>query len=620
MTFSPKRRKLAVRSLLAVLTVLLLLSGTAAMAAESGGMTTSRFDVTAQADRDHTFHITETITVDFTTEHHGILRYIPMDRQIYEIRNIRVAEYPKDVTWSSDEVEIRIGDADSVLLGVHTYTISYDMVCYRDDDKAMDYLSLNLLPVNWETTIASSSLSLTLPDPIDWNKLAVYAGSYGFSGTQDQFQTAVDGNTIVFTGTEIPARCGLTVSSDLPENYWSESMTYLQAHHSKLLIFLAVTGILSALMLLLWFLLGRDPHLVKPVEFNPPDGMTPLEIGYVIDGMADDTDFMSMILYFASKGYLEIRETKKKDDFELAKLKPIPSSEPDFAVTLFNGLFGHGDTVKTSKLPAKYGPTVDSARKQLMNHYSGADKKIFRSSAAIGTVVGFISMMVILFLPMLLSTTSGPETFLGVMLAFIGLLILLHAYGYRHSHSLSRTVIRSILGGFLVAAGALLSISSLLGLIPFWALLVFIAGIVIVTVSTVFMTSYTTKSAALQGRILGFRNFIRVAEYDQLKRLSDENPQYFYRILPYAAVMGLQTRWARKFTDIPLQAPDWYRHDGDFSYSAWWALHMVNDCCVHSVPESRSGGSSSSGGGYSGGFSGGGFSGGGFGGGGGGGW
>ena len=204
--------------------------------------------------------------------------------------------------------------------------------------------------------------------------------------------------------------------------------------------------------------------------------------------------------------------------------------------------------------------------------------------------------------------------------AFIGLLILLHAYGYRHSHSLSRTVIRSILGGFLVAAGALLSISSLLGLIPFWALLVFIAGIVIVTVSTVFMTSYTTKSAALQGRILGFRNFIRVAEYDQLKRLSDENPQYFYRILPYAAVMGLQTRWARKFTDIPLQAPDWYRHDGDFSYSAWWALHMVNDCCVHSVPESRSGGSSSSGGGYSGGFSGGGFSGGGFGGGGGGGW
>jgi uncharacterized membrane protein YgcG len=85
------------------------------------------------------------------------------------------------------------------------------------------------------------------------------------------------------------------------------------------------------------------------------------------------------------------------------------------------------------------------------------------------------------------------------------------------------------------------------------------------------------------------------------------------------------TRW--EGGPVRLEDPDgtkaytfWYRHDGDFSYSAWWALLMVNDCCVHSVPESRSGGSSSSGGGYSGGFSGGGFSGGGFGGGGGGGW
>lgn len=620
MTISPKCRKLAVRCLLALLAVLMLLSGTVALAEDSYGMSTSSFNVTVQADRDHTFHVTEIITVDFSTGHHGILRYIPMDRHIYEIRNIRVADYPVDLTWDSDEVEIRIGDADSVLIGVHTYTIDYDMVCYRDDDSASDFLSLNLLPVNWETSIGSSVLALTMPDPINWDEVAVYAGSYGVTGGQDRFQAALDGNTIVFTGSDIPSRCGLTISSDLPENYWSESKTYLEAHHNRLIAFLAATGILSALMLLLWFLFGRDPHMVKPVEFNPPDGMTPLEIGYVIDGMADDTDFMSMILYFASKGYLEIRDTKKKNDFELAKLKPIPPTEPNFAVTLFNGLFGHADTVKTSKLPAKYGPTVDSARKQLMNHYSGADKKILRSSAAIGTVVGFISMAVILCLPMLLSSHAGPWVFLGIALAFLGLMLLRRAYDYRHSHAVSRTVISSIIGGFLVASGALMNVSTLLGFIPLWALLVYIAGIVIVTVCTVFMTSYTTKSASLQGRILGFRNFIRAAEYNQLKLLSDENPQYFYRILPYAAVMGLQTRWARKFTDIPLEAPDWYRHDGDFSYSAWWALHMVNDCCVHSVPESRSTGSSSSGGGYSGGFSGGGFSGGGFGGGGGGGW
>ena len=283
MTISPKCRKLAVRCLLALLAVLMLLSGTVALAEDSYGMSTSSFNVTVQADRDHTFHVTEIITVDFSTGHHGILRYIPMDRHIYEIRNIRVADYPVDLTWDSDEVEIRIGDADSVLIGVHTYTIDYDMVCYRDDDSAADFLSLNLLPVNWETSIGSSVLALTMPDPINWDEVAVYAGSYGVTGGQDRFQAALDGNTIVFTGSDIPSRCGLTISSDLPENYWSESKTYLEAHHNRLIAFLAATGILSALMLLLWFLFGRDPHMVKPVEFNPPDGMTPLEIGYVID-------------------------------------------------------------------------------------------------------------------------------------------------------------------------------------------------------------------------------------------------------------------------------------------------------------------------------------------------
>ena len=56
MTISPKCRKLAVRCLLALLAVLLLLSGTVALAEDSYGMSTSSFNVTVQADRDHTFN------------------------------------------------------------------------------------------------------------------------------------------------------------------------------------------------------------------------------------------------------------------------------------------------------------------------------------------------------------------------------------------------------------------------------------------------------------------------------------------------------------------------------------------------------------------------------------
>lgn len=588
--------------------------------ASSSGMSTSVFDVTAEADRAHTFHITEQITVDFSTPHHGILRYIPVDREIYEITNIAVPGYESDVTTSSDEVEIRIGDEDTTLTGTHSYEIRYDMVCYRDDDPEKDYLSLNLLPVNWETPIDSSNLTLILPDPIDWSSATVYTGAYGAGTGNGSFTSSTEGSSIRFLGSSIPSRSGLTISSDLPENYWSESETYLQSHKSRLNLFLILSGALSALMLLLWFLFGKDPHIVKPVEFHPPEGMTPAEVGYIIDGSADDTDFMSMILYFAAKGYLEIQETGNEDDFRLVKLRPVDDSEKPFSKTLFNGLFGSKDSVLTSKLPKKYGPTVDSARKQLFETYSGPDKKIFRSSGTAATVAGYVCFAVLFAIPGLLSRGSADWTLISMVIAFFGLFQLCHAYEYRYSAKRSLTFIQATMGGFLISAMALLNINSLFELLPLWILLLYLAAIVVVTACTAFMPSYTTKSAQLQGRILGFRNFIRTAEYDQLKRLSDDNPQYFYRVLPYAAVMGLQTRWARKFTDIPLEAPDWYRHAGDeFHYSVWWAVHMFDDCCVHSVPEVRSG-SGSSGSGYSGGFGGSGFAGGGFGGGGGGGW
>ena len=139
----------------------------------------------------------------------------------------------------------------------------------------------------------------------------------------------------------------------------------------------------------------------------------------------------------------------------------------------------------------------------------------------------------------------------------------------------------------------------------------------------------------LLGRILGFKDFIRTAELDKINELIEEDPEYFYHIIPYAYVFGLTNKWIKKFEDIPIITPKWVRmRSGTFdSFDYYMMGRMMNDCSrsVSShivIPEaphsSGSGGGGWSGGGSSwsggGGFSGGGFSGGGSGGGGGGGW
>ena len=54
-----------------------------------------------------------------------------------------------------------------------------------------------------------------------------------------------------------------------------------------------------------------------------------------------------------------------------------------------------------------------------------------------------------------------------------------------------------------------------------------------------------------------FRNFIEIAEKDKLEKLIDENPSYYYKVLPYAQVMGVSDVWENKFKGINLQPPEW---------------------------------------------------------------
>ena len=93
----------------------------------------------------------------------------------------------------------------------------------------------------------------------------------------------------------------------------------------------------------------------------------------------------------------------------------------------------------------------------------------------------------------------------------------------------------------------------------------------------------------------------------------EENPQLYYKVLPYAQVLGVTNEWEEKFAKILIPAPTWCTspHMDVFDYI------ILNRCMRRAMatamrpPQNSTGGRSGSGGGFSGG--GGGFGGGGFG-------
>lgn len=598
--------------------------------------TTEAFDVNATITKGHVIHMTEEITVNFSgTRHHGITRYIPVQSEYYKISNIESSGFDIETSHESnsysDYIIVRMGDADEYLSGRQTFALSYDMICYRDTSNSADYLSLDLLPTGWETPIKSSTLTLAMPKSINWDAVKYYSGSYSKESALSSIFTKkvyTSANKVIITGKNLPLGTGVTVSSTLPEGYWVDPANRDWAG----VILWIVLGIIPLLTLLLWFIFGRDPKVVRTVEFEPPEGMTPAEIGYIVDGVIDNKDMASMLMYFAYKGYLKINEVKR-GTFEVTKLKDIDESEKLFAKTMFEGIFASGDTVSLDDMPEDFGMTLDVARDELKGYYKERENRLFKVSADVCRFIGDILM----FIPAVAGVGLAAYEIYDyrgylaliptVILLVIGMFTVQAAYDKHNSRTRGKNAAMFIFGMIPVTMGVMLAAVVSGAMVKSWLLgtAVFLS-MAVTYLLVLMMKSRTEQSAKWLGEILGFRDFIRDAEYDRLKALSDENPEYFYNIMPYAYVMGMDTKWAKKFENINVHQPGWYStyDSGDFLFTAMWYSSMMHSC-NRSFSDSFANGvtvdaGGFDGGGIGGGFGGGGFTGGGFGGGGGGAW
>ncbi len=140
-----------------------------------------------------------------------------------------------------------------------------------------------------------------------------------------------------------------------------------------------------------------------------------------------------------------------------------------------------------------------------------------------------------------------------------------------------------------------------------WYITTYIIGLISITVLMFFekiITKRTPYGNEILGKLKGFKRFLETAEKPQLEALVNENPEYFYNILPYTYALGVSDVWMSQFETIALQAPNWYVGYDTFSMKEF--NHFMNDTMKSAQSAMSSSPSSDSGGGSSGGGSGGG--------------
>lgn len=624
--------------ILLVLSLLVFYAPSNAYGAD-GSMETKDYSVLVNVSADKSAVITENIDVNFLTDMHGILRYIPYRGETTEqvdgkkvvtkyrnkISDVFVSGYSYDKYTENGYQVIRIGDPDRTVTGEHRYQLSYKYQMTADPYDNFDTLYLNVIPTKWDTAMDRATVTVNMPKPFDTSKIEVFSGG----GTAGDATYSVSGNTIKITSTKgIAEGDGITLRVVLPEDYFSGELSFAWIYY----LIYGLLGLAILCLAFFWIRFGRDPKKVQTVEFEAPEGISPAELGYIIDGVTDKNDLVSLIIYFAHKGFLTIEPLDEKGkDFLLTKLKDMPESGKTYEITFFNGLFENAlsGSVKLSDLGEAFYPSFVAAKSQLQEEFiHKRENRVFALSSIAARIGAFAIVIlgvaaVFALVGFLTGTAAMAATSLIVLIPML-LSYLISCWDYdkkyiRKKATQTMTLIVSLVF-LIIAAGASFALI-------YWNTGHWIAsGMLALLVAagfpaTRYMKRRTKRGTMLLGKILGFKEFIRVAEVDRIKKMVEQNPSYFYDVLPYAYVLGLSKKWAKKFENIAMEPPTWYV--GSFGNRPFTTLLLLNslDNATRAmsdnivIPASTGGGG---GGGFSGG--GGGFSGGGMGGGGGGGW
>lgn len=602
---------------------------------ESTGYNITAYDVDIYVTEGNVLKVTEKIDTNFKSAKHGIIRNIPLTGTVRrsdgskgsfraKISNIKVSDnYTKTTSFTNGQklVELKIGDADTTLRGNKSYTISYDYAL--GDDKVSDYdeLYYNIIGTQWDTTISNVTFSIHMPKDFDTSKIGFTHGTQGSSQT-DGITYEVDGNTI--TGeynSDLSSYNGLTVRIELPEGYFVIKDYQKYIDYAVIALFIG----LVVITFVLWLKNGKDRPVVETVEFYPPEDLNSAELAQVYKGEVRGQDVTSLLIYLANKGYLKIKEEDKKGlistykAITFVKLKEY-DGENYSEKTFFDGIFKYGDEVPISKLEDRFYVTQG----KIVNHINSKkniekviDKKS-RKSKTITTVFEFL-VLIVTCLTLGMATGDISNSLFSLPFVICSLAMIKAGVGFFKKKEAGGIVVGAMLifmsFCFFFSSQTMVLVESDGFSSADWLVLgIGIVTIILLIIFEAIMPARTEYGTKMLGKIRGFKRFLETARKEELERLVEENPSYFYDILPYTYVLGVSSKWIKKFETMNLRSPDWYDSANAFTVSDFGrsinnAFNTTNSAMSSSPSSSGSssgGGGGSSGGGFSGGGSGGG--------------
>ncbi|NNM07384.1 MAG: DUF2207 domain-containing protein, partial [Gemmatimonadetes bacterium] len=534
------------------------------------------FRVSVEVNENAEITVQEAITVRFNGSWNGLYRTIPVEYRdprgfsyrlfldLEDVRDDRGQRLRTEVSRERFNRKIKMwvpGAQDVSRTITLRYSVPNALKFFEDHDE----FYWNVTGTEWEIPIRRASAIVELPEGATGLRATAFTGAYG-SAAQDARIEELEHGFYFETTRGLNFREGLTVVIGWDPGAVRRPGILRQAGlflRSNWLLFLPLISFFG--MFLVWKTWGKDParRSISP-QYEPPEGMTPAEVGTLVDNRPDTRDVTATLVDLAVRGHLRIEEMETKQLFGLIKDSDYRfvrlTEENEWEVLksheriLLRGIFGLSGSVREvylSDLKNEFYQTMTMIKADIFQGLKG--KRFYR---------------------------HRPDKVLGSFIAIGVVSIGLAVAGFQ------------VLAGIFLTSPLSAAVAGVLFGLP-------ILGFGIL------MPARTVSGTRMLERILGFQEFLNRVEADRFRRMI-KSPQTFEAFLPFAMALGVEEKWAKAFEDIYTEPPQWYvgRHPHAFRTGLF-----VNDLSMMTtqagsvmVSQPRStGGSGFGGGGFSGG-------------------
>ncbi len=539
------------RGLIAAFGILLCLVLSCSVAAATG-ISSMESHVTASADG--SCQVSMSVTVHLEQAVDKLYFPLPADATGITLNGSRVSASKSDGVRNVNLTRLLKG-----MTGDFTFHIHYSL---HDIINTTETGSLQMeLPLlsGFRYPVEKMSFSVTLPGQTE--SLPAFVSGYHQARIEEHLSCSVDGN--VLSGTSLQAmKDHETLAMTLPvtEEMFPQTLAQAQDYH----VVNIAMAVCAGLALLYWLIgMWNLPVLFPQQTTEPPHGYHAGCLGSIVAGQG--VDLSMMILSWAQLGYVLI-QVDRQHNVILHKRMDMGNERSSFERRCFAKLFGKRDLVDTSG--ARYAAFANSVAQQydgmqeLMRRRT-ANPKVFRFLASgiglcggAGIAVALTQGAALQILLMILLGALGAVS--GWMIQGAGAGILL---GNRE---------KALPG--LVLCGIWLITGILAGAVDIGLLMCL--GLLAAGILLAWGGRRTPIGRQVLSQVLGLRKYFRRADKKQLQRICENDPEYFFRLVPYAMALGADKAFAQRFGGMRLSGCPYLTTgmDGHMTALQWCSL------------------------------------------------